>query len=177
MKITKKEIKILEKVLEILLGINSGELEAILKKIKTINGPEPKPKPKPKPEPKPAPVGSWRAIKWISNNYSRAKINKNTKLRASVSGNMVHWDYKTPQWPIQGGRVRVNAIACFFVWDGEKWVGGKFDWVRPGQKSKTLKNIHEGYGGLHMPPKGTQVAFALVSLGGRYRTNLAVTRI
>lgn len=66
-----------------------------------------------------------------------------------------------------------SGLGHFFVWDGSKWIGGKFDWIRPGgQGIKELKNIRAGYNGLRAPPTGTRVAFAWTSADGKERSNL-----
>ncbi len=69
-----------------------------------------------------------------------------------------------------------NALGHFFVWDGSRYVGGKFEWIRhPGQAVKELNNIRYGYNDLSTPRSGTRVAFAWTSADGRQRSNLVET--
>jgi len=66
-----------------------------------------------------------------------------------------------------------NGLGHFFVWDGSRWVGGKFEWIRSGGQSvKELNNIRRGYNGLRAPARGTPVAFAWTSADGKRRSNL-----
>jgi len=73
----------------------------------------------------------------------------------------------------------VNNAVCrgmtyLYVWRGDKWVGrGKFDWFRhgpPPQTSKQFENLHNGYYP-NPPQKGERVAFGLVDIHGKRRTN------
>ena len=116
----------------------------------------------------------WSAIKWTSENYAGAVYD--FTLTASCSGERVSFGYPAYSWPSQMQGVSVDAVACFFAWNGTGFEGGKFEWIRSGgQSSKSLGNIMEGYGGLKAPAKGTRVAFAWVSVDGKRRTNLAET--
>ena len=115
----------------------------------------------------------WGKINWISENYSGAV--HDFDMSASVESDRVRFSFPSYDWAEgSSGSTAVDAVACFFVRNGEQWEGGKFEFIRPGgQATKSLKNIKEGYGGIETPDDGAKVAFAWVSLDGKKRTNLA----
>jgi hypothetical protein len=125
------------------------------------------------PVPGAAPVADeWGKIKWTSENYAGAA--QEFTLAARCDGDKVFFTFPAYSWPVKDGDL--DAIACFFTWNGTAFEGGKFEWIRKGgQTVNELKNIREGYGGLKAPAKGTRVAFAWVSVDGKRRTNLAET--
>ena len=117
----------------------------------------------------------WDRIKWISENYAGAVLDMEG-LIASVAGNHIRFSYPAYSWPDKVVKVPVDAIACFFVRENDRWVGGKYEWIRKGgQTVKETKNIREGYGGLSVPANGARVAFAWVSVDGKLRSNIAET--
>ena len=119
-------------------------------------------------------VDEWARIKWTSENYAGAV--EKFELKATISGDKVNFIFPAYNWPQCKTQPECNAIACFFVWNGSQFEGGKFEWIRTGgQAVKELKNIREGYGGLKVPAAGTRAAFAWVSDKGDLRSNLAET--
>jgi len=134
---------------------------------------DPQPDPTPAPEPEP---DAWSSINWTSGFWPRAARDPSASLDVTrLTSSKVYFAHShRPGWPSKIVKVRVDAIACFFVWRDGRWHGGKFDWIREGgQTVKTLENIHNHYGGLIVPPSGSRVAFAWVSTDHTRRTNLA----
>ena len=66
-----------------------------------------------------------------------------------------------------------QTLACAFFWDGEKWVGGKFDWISTSRTSRSFENVHGGYGGWNASAffGAKRHGFCIVSKDGRRRTN------
>ena len=114
----------------------------------------------------------WDAIQWHtasgpSARGARLVMTLDAEITSDGSRVRFGWD----QYPWSG-----NGLGHFFVWDGSRWVGGKYEWIRrPGQAVKLLQNIRDGYNGLRAPAPGSRVAFAWTSADGRERSNLAVT--
>jgi hypothetical protein len=67
------------------------------------------------------------------------------------------------------------VLACAFIWDGSRWVGGKFDWIDEARSSRPLANIYEGYNGWDAKAWATakRRAFCVASADGKFRSNLA----
>lgn len=109
----------------------------------------------------------WDAISWNGNSCKGAT--KVMSLSASITGDRskVNFSFSSYPWSDMG-------LGHFFVWDGTRWKGGKFDWIRTGgQSTKLLENVHNGYNGLHAPASGTPCAFAWTNEKGDQRSNLA----
>jgi hypothetical protein len=95
---------------------------------------------------------------------------------ASIDGGLVQFSVDRLNWPIPNEPVAgVDARTYIFWVEGSQVYGGHFDWQRPGQTSKTLNNVYAGYLG-RKPPKGGPVWFALCSVDGRQRTNVAISQ-
>jgi hypothetical protein len=114
----------------------------------------------------------WDAIAWHTArgpNCKGAVPVMSLSARISSDGRSVTFGWDRYPWSGDG-------IGHFFVWDGSRWDGGKFEWIRSGgQKSKSLGNVHSGYNGLSAPASGTPCAFAWTSSDGEQRSNLAKT--
>lgn len=65
-------------------------------------------------------------------------------------------------------------VACAFYREGDKWVGGKFDWIDEHRSSRSLENVHGGYGGWNAAVwrAARRHAFCVVSADGKLRSNL-----
>jgi hypothetical protein len=68
-----------------------------------------------------------------------------------------------------------HTIAAAFYWDGEAWIGGKFDWISTSRTSRDFTNIKDGYHGWNWRAfvDAERRAFCIVSSDGKKRTNLA----
>ncbi len=146
-------------------------------------------------------LGLFLVAGCLFDSGSSSSSSSGTSGEATVSSDQAEWDaisWHTAQGPSAAGAVQVmtldgeitsdgqfvrfswdhypwngNALGHFFVWDGSRWVGGKFEWITTGgQGLKTLHNISGGYNGLRPPARGTPVAFAWTSADGRERSNL-----
>jgi len=95
---------------------------------------------------------------------------------ASIDGGLVQFSVDRLGWPVPNEPVSGVDARTFIFWvEGSQVYGGQFDWQRPGQTSKTLNNVYAGYLG-RKPPKGGPVWFALCSIDGRQRTNVAISQ-
>jgi len=67
-----------------------------------------------------------------------------------------------------------KTLACLFVKQGDKWVGGKFDWISTSRTSRDFTNIKNGYNGWdqNAVSAGKDFAFVIVSSNGKSRTNI-----
>lgn len=115
---------------------------------------------------------TWESIRWHTRQGPSGQgATRVMTLDAEITtdGRYVRYAWDRYPW----GQ---NALGHFFVWDGSRYVGGKFEWIqRPGQAVKELKNIRNGYNDLSAPRSGTRVAFAWTSADGRQRSNLVET--
>lgn len=91
---------------------------------------------------------------------------------ASTDGHNLFTSYDPYDFPSSEG---TDAIAYFFYERNGRVVGGKFDWWRSGgQGTKTLENVHGGYGGHSMPSSGTPCWTMFSSKDGSQRSNTSV---
>ena len=68
-----------------------------------------------------------------------------------------------------------KTLACLFVKQDGKWVGGKFDWISTSRTSRDFTNIKSGYSGWdkNAVSGGKEFTFVIVSSNGKQRTNVA----
>jgi hypothetical protein len=76
----------------------------------------------------------------------------------------------TAGWPKKTVKKEVQGMTYLYVFRGDTWQGGKFDWFRPGQMVKGHDNIEGGYMKV-IPSKGDRVAFGLVDIKQAQRSN------
>lgn len=110
---------------------------------------------------------SWGPKK--EGNPAKARIVCTLKS-AIISGGQVRITDDRPSWPrkfVSGDEV--EAVIYIGVQVDGQWRVSKFEWLRPGQRSKTLHNIATGYTGLPIG-KGSQVLFVIASVDGRERS-------
>ena len=115
---------------------------------------------------------SIESIRWLGDNYSGAQ---ETAVLNGASMTCDTFDLQNAapsDWPTKVVKVKVQSIVCLFYEKGGELVGGKFEWLRPGQRHKSLENVHNGYGGHEMPAEGVECYTCIVSVDGKYRTNL-----
>ena len=150
-------------------------LKAWLKKEKEKIDPKPTPKPNPAPTPEPNPAPDTdvlRKIQWLGKNFSNAPETARLEFGTLTHNSFGFYPAAPASWPVNGGEVRVQGQVCLFYERGGQIVGGKFDWVRPNQMSKDLKNLRGGYYGHCMPKPGAKCWAMLVDVWGAQRTNL-----
>ena len=129
--------------------------------------------PKPTPEPNPAPDNDvLNQIKWLGKNFSFAPETARLEFATLTNKSFGFYPAAPASWPVDGAEVRVQGQICLFYERGGQIVGGKFDWVRPNQMSKDLKNLRGGYHGHSMPAPGAKCWAMLVDVYGKQRTNL-----
>lgn len=127
-------------------------------------------------DPTSGPPASLPEIKWLGKNYSGA-VEDMELVAATISNSQHSFSPAAPaSWPIKTVKVPVQGIVCLFYERDGKIVGGKYDWCRPGQHSKGLENVHNGYNGHSMPAKGTPCYTMLVSVDEKQRSNLLETQ-
>ena len=103
---------------------------------------------------------------------SRCRI---SKLKIGSDSLSFKWDAGIPSdWQRGDTEKGPMIVACAFCFDGEKWIGGKFDWIDEHRTSRSLENIKGGYGGWLYASwqSATRRAFCVVSADGRHRSNL-----
>ncbi|MDA0578568.1 MAG: hypothetical protein O3B24_10780 [Verrucomicrobia bacterium] len=114
----------------------------------------------------------WDAISWHTAqgpNCAGAVPVMSISAEIIERGSKVRFSFSHYPWSGDG-------LAHFFIWNGSRWDGGKFDHIRSGgQTIKLTENIAHGYNGLSIPPSGTPVAFAWTDAKGTQRSNLAKT--
>ena len=97
-------------------------------------------------------------------------------LRIGNGSLSFRWDAGIPRdWRRQDAGKGPMVLACAFVWSGDRWVGGKFDWIDEARSSRPLANIYEGYNGWDARAWATakRRAFCVASADGKFRSNLA----
>jgi len=147
----------------------------------------PPPAAEPTPEPTPAPPISTDGQDQLNISgaillgphagvpIKSAAITRNM-YAASIEGGLVNFSVDRLGWPVPNTPVAgVDARTYIFWVEGSQVYGGHFDWQRPGQTSKTLDNIKNGYLG-RRPPSGSPVWFALCRIDGKERTNIAISQ-
>lgn len=103
---------------------------------------------------------------------SRCKISKLSIGRDSLS---FRWDSGIPSdWKKGDTGKGPMVLACAFYLDGDKWIGGKFDWIDTARNTRPLENIRTGYGGWNAAAwdAAKKRAFCVMSADGRFRSNL-----
>lgn len=100
---------------------------------------------------------------------SRCRI---SNFKMGKSGCSLKWETEIPgDWKRgEGGFV----IAAIFYKDGDRWVGGKFDWIDRSRSTRDFKNIDGGYNGWNASAfrAAKKHAFCVVSADGKLRSNL-----
>ena len=102
--------------------------------------------------------------------------------RCRISGLKVGSDSLSFKWetgiPVDWKRETLEKgpmiLACAFYEEGGRWIGGKFDWIDENRSSRSLENVHTGYGGWNAAAwkSAKKRAFCVVSADGKYRSNL-----
>jgi len=108
------------------------------------------------------------------NRIAEEKIPIVHELKSvSVSRGLVNLDNDLPGNFWNDGRDHLQFCRCYCYWqepDGQVY-GGHFDWLRPGQRSKTLDNLQNGYYS-RKPYPGARLFFAFVANSKYGRTNV-----
>lgn len=115
----------------------------------------------------------WGGVKADPKEDARCRVSGLKVGRDSLS---FKWDSGIPRdWKRDDAGKGPMVLACAFVWDGGKWVGGKFDWIDESRSSRPLANILvERYHGWS-PDAWTSAkrrAFCVASADGKLRSNL-----
>jgi len=110
------------------------------------------------------------------SNFKEGKytIEKSVTL-TKVTKSTVTWTGDRNGWPQKNVKKTVNGIVYLgVIREGKVIAFGKFDWTRPGQNSKGLENVFEGYGVFSDPEKrprsGDQVFVCVMKITGSART-------
>ncbi len=107
-----------------------------------------------------------------------AKITKQL-TSADLRGGEVILDYETLGWPANNSGIGSDIDGrVYMLWYGAdgKLTGGHFEWKRPGQGSKGIGNVLDGYLSGQKPPPGATVYFGLLSNDGTERTNFVQSK-
>lgn len=137
----------------------------------TDNTPTPAPSENPPPAAQ-SEQAEWDAITWHTAkgpNSQGAQPVMTLSAEIIDGGSKVRFVFDRFPWSSDGH-------VDFFVWTGDHWDGGKFDWIRKGGQSvKLMENVEAGYNDLYIPASGTPVAYAWTDEAGKERSNLAKT--
>jgi len=93
---------------------------------------------------------------------------------ANIEGSNVKLSYETLNWPDNNSGIGsdIDGRVYIFWMEGSTVTGGHFEWKRPGQTSKGLSNINNGYLEGKKPARGATVWFCLMSNAADQRTNV-----
>lgn len=103
---------------------------------------------------------------------SRCRI---SKLKVGSGSLSLHWDTAIPSdWAREKSEKGALVVVAAFYWADNRWIGGKFDWIDETRSSRSLENIHGGYGGWDGAAwaAASRHAVCVVSADGRWRSNL-----
>lgn len=98
-----------------------------------------------------------------------------SKLKVGSDSLSLHWDTKIPSdWARETGDKGALVVVAAFYRAGDRWIGGKFDWIDESRSSRSLENIRGGYGGWDGAAwtAAKRHAVCVVSADGRWRSNL-----
>lgn len=123
----------------------------------------------------PAPVFEYRFGGFKGGKAKEDPRCRISRLKVGKDSLSLHWDTNIPSdWARDKGEKGPLIVVAAFYKSGDKWIGGKFDWIDESRSSRSLENIHSGYGGWD----GTSWAAAkkhavcVVSADGKWRSNL-----
>jgi hypothetical protein len=130
--------------------------------------------------PSSAPAAASAALDFRFGGFKGGKAAEDPRCR--ISGLKVGSDSLSIKWetgiPVDWKRETLEKgpmiVAAVFYREGDKWVGGKFDWIDEHRSSRSLENVHAGYGGWNAAAwrAARRHAFCVVSADGKYRSNL-----
>lgn len=130
--------------------------------------------------PSSAPAAASAALDFRYGGFKGGKAAEDPRCR--ISGLKVGSDSLSIKWetgiPADWKRETLEKgpmiVAAVFYREGDKWVGGKFDWIDEHRYSRSLENVHGGYGGWDAAAwkAAKKRAFCVVSADGKYRSNL-----
>lgn len=130
--------------------------------------------------PSSAPATASAALDFRFGGFKGGKAAEDPRCR--ISGLKVGSDSLSIKWetgiPFDWKRETLEKgpmiVAAVFYREGDKWVGGKFDWIDEHRSSCSLENVHAGYGGWNAAAwkAAKKRAFCVVSADGKYRSNL-----
>lgn len=130
--------------------------------------------------PSSAPATASAALDFRFGGFKGGKAVEDPRCR--ISGLKVGADSLSIKWetgiPVDWKRGSTEKgpmiLACAFYEEGGRWIGGKFDWIDEHRSSRSLENVHAGYGGWNAAAwrAARRHAFCVVSADGKYRSNL-----
>ena len=155
--------------------IDATALKALRDAWQAVQGASPTIPDNPSPTPVPVPSGDidLSSAKWHGVDGRQAKVTESIS-NLTFDGKYFYYSPSkgTESWqPFNPSQKNCNQIACFFVYRGGQYMGGKFDWSTYSRKSRESKNIRDGYTGGIIPVNGEKVWFLLTDLNGKNRTN------
>lgn len=108
---------------------------------------------------------------WIGPSGRKAAID-GTISDISADADTIRYkpSKETDAWRPTSGSKNCNQLSCAFFMRGGKPTGGKFDWSTYSRKSRSLKNIKDGYIKGVKPVKGEPWYFCLMQIEGKRRT-------
>ena len=126
-----------------------------------------------------APASSSPVLEYRFGGFKGAGAQEVSGCR--IGSLKVSSDKLTYKW-VKGGCETLGArsigdysqtVACAFYQDGDRWIGGKFDWISTSRTSRSFENIKAGYNGWDANAffGAKRHGFCIVSKDGRKRSN------
>lgn len=123
-------------------------------------------------QPSPAPALVFRHGGFDGSKAAEDPRCRISNFKMGGSGCSLKWETAIPgDWARDRDGL---VIAAIFYKDGDRWIGGKFDWIDRSRSTRDFKNIDAGYGGWNASAfrAAKKHAFCVVSADGRHRSNL-----
>ncbi len=113
----------------------------------------------------------WGGFRGGGAKLDEKAIIKN--LNVNIEGNKMTYSWAR-LWGMEF--TEAGALACLFIPEGNKWIGGKFEWISESRTNRSLGNIKEGYNGWSWSKfsASKKFAFVIISGDGKKRTNVIV---
>lgn len=116
---------------------------------------------------------------WCYGGYNGSKATEDPSVQISNLRVLPDKNVMTYEWFLQIAKLwgldygEAGALACLFYKKGNKWLGGKFDWISVSRTSRDLKNVQSGYGGWNWAEfsHSREFAFCIASKDGKKRSN------
>lgn len=130
--------------------------------------------------PSSAPAAASVALDFRYGGFKGGKAAEDPRCRLSglkigADSISIKWETGIPvDWKRGSTEKGPMILACAFYEEGGRWIGGKFDWIDEHRSSRSLENVHGGYGGWNAAAWRTarRHAFCVVSADGKWRSNL-----
>ena len=171
-KLKNKLLKILCRLAEYFLR-DEAATEAPSEKPQEAPASAPEAKPATNTAEKPATV-----LEWAYGGVNGAKAQEDSRvqienLSVAKSGMRYKWaNGDLSAWGLSSGDA--GALACIFYRKGNKWIGGKFDWISSSRLTRDFKNVECGYRGWNAAEffAASEFCFCILESNAKRRSNI-----